>query len=74
MTIAENQTEKLYYHLRHCLSDTNKFVRAWSYNGLAELAKQYPQYRGEVKQLFELAQNDDSEAASVKARIRNIVL
>ncbi|UTW44675.1 hypothetical protein KFE80_09745 [bacterium SCSIO 12696] len=72
LTIAENQTEKLHYHLRHCLCDTNKFVRAWSYNGLAELAKQYPRYRDEVKQLFELAQNDDGEAASVKARIRNI--
>lgn len=74
LTIAKSQHEKLYYHLHHCLSDTNKFVRAWSYNGLAELAKQYPQYRHDVKQLFELAQNDDGEAASVKARIRNITL
>ena len=74
LTIAENQHEKLYYHLRHCLTDNNKFVRAWSYNGLAELARQYPLYRDEVKKLFELAQNDNGEAASVKARIRNIKL
>ena len=70
LAIAESQHRELYYHLRYNLEDKNKFVRAWTYNGLAVVAKQYPQYRDEVVQLFELAIKD--EAASVKARIRNI--
>ncbi len=57
--------------LRRCLASANKFVRAWSYNGFDILAEQYPQYRAEVDLFFEMAMND--EAASVKARIRNIV-
>lgn len=57
--------------LRVTLTSSNKFVRAWSYNGFYELALQYPEYVEETKQFFELALRD--EAASVKARIRNIM-
>ncbi|MGS2723535.1 hypothetical protein ACVBEJ_07295 [Porticoccus sp. GXU_MW_L64] len=74
LIISEKQQEAVYFHLRYCLGDDNKFVRAWSYNGLAELAKQFPNYLDEVKKLFEMAQKDSNEAASVKARIRNINL
>jgi hypothetical protein len=54
--------------LRSCLEEENKFVRAWAYSGLYELAAQFPQYRVEVGELLEAAL--DSEAASVKARVR----
>lgn len=57
--------------LRLTLIDTNKFVRAWSYNGFYELAKQHPEYISEAKQFFDMAMRD--EAPSVKARIRNIM-
>lgn len=57
--------------LRSGLEQSEKFVRAWSYNGFYELALQYPEYQEEVKQFFEMALRDDS--ASVKARIRYIM-
>lgn len=58
------------YFLRRCLADNNKFVRAWSYHGWYYLQAQFPQYSDEVKSFFAMAMRD--EAASVKARIRNI--
>lgn len=71
MPIADNDKKKVELFLRVTLSDPNKFVRAWSYNGFYELARQYPDYSAEVKQFFTMAMND--EAASVKARIRNLM-
>ncbi len=67
-----NKTAKKHVEtfLRKCLSDDNKFVRAWTYNGFYLLSLQYPAYQEETQRLFELAMKD--EAASVKARIRNI--
>ena len=52
------------------LNDDNKFVRAWSYNGLFVLADQYPEFRIEV--IHQLKRAREEEAASVRARIRNI--
>lgn len=57
--------------LRNCLISDNKFVRAWAYNGFYELALQYPAYKTEVKKFLDMAMKD--EAASVKARVRNIL-
>ena len=57
--------------LRACLAGSNKFVRAWAYDGLYRLALQYPTLMSEVRQLFEMAQRD--EAPSVKARIRKLM-
>ncbi len=71
LRIPDTERQQLEAFVRHCLTDSNKFVRAWAYNGIYELARQYPQYRKEAKQLFEMAMRD--EAASVKARIRNIM-
>ncbi|MCX4027228.1 hypothetical protein H0A36_08500 [Endozoicomonas sp. SM1973] len=71
MPIAKTECKKLERFLRVTLTDKNKFVRAWSYNGFYVLAKQYPAYAEEVKQFFEMAMKD--EAASVKARIKNIM-
>lgn len=69
-TIPATQKELLHRVLLDGLNDTNKFVRAWSYQGLASLAEQYDEFRAEVIGLLEVAQQE--EAASVKARIRNI--
>ncbi len=71
MAIASGEKRRLENFLRKTLTDSNKFVRAWSYNGFYELARQHPEYVAEAKQFFEMAMRD--EAASVKARIRTIV-
>ncbi len=71
MPIAEGDCNKVYQFLMNTLTDHNKFVRAWSYNGFYELSKKHPKYLNETKQYFEMAMRD--EAPSVKARIRNIV-
>ncbi|TQV89298.1 hypothetical protein [Aliikangiella coralliicola] len=65
----ENQTIVESF-LRRCIVSDNKFVRAWAYNGFDILATQHVQFRKEVDQFLEMAMRD--EAASVKARIRNI--
>lgn len=71
MAITDAESRYVYHFLRFTLTDQNKFVRAWSYNGLYELSRQHPQYAEETKQFFEMAMID--EAPSVKARIRNIM-
>ena len=71
MPVAKKVLKNVDAFLRFTLTDTNKFVRAWSYNGFYELACQYPEYRAEANQFFDMAMKD--EAASVKARIRNIL-
>lgn len=70
-SISKTESKKLYAFLHKNLSAENKFVRAWTYHGFYELALNYPSYTEEVKLLFRRAMLD--EAASVKARIRNIV-
>lgn len=69
MPIAETVCSNLYAFLRITLTDSNKFVRAWSYNGLYELSRQHSKYIDETKEYFEMAMRD--EVPSVKARIRN---
>ncbi|PIE43624.1 MAG: hypothetical protein CSA50_04460 [Gammaproteobacteria bacterium] len=71
MPIAETEKKAVETFLRKCLIDSNKFIRAWAYNGFYEISTQYPEYKKETKQFFEMAMRD--EAPSVKARIRNIV-
>jgi len=70
LTIEKQRLKYLEPFLRACLDEKNKFVRAWAYNGFYELALQHPKYQTEVDQLLEQAMQD--EAASVKARVRNI--
>ena len=71
MPIGGTEKKRVEAFLRSCLLDKNKFVRAWAYNGFYEISLQYPEYKEETKQFFEMAMRD--EAPSVKARIRNIV-
>jgi len=71
MPVLKSEKKILEAFLRKCMLDYNKFVRAWTYNGFYELSLQYPEYQQETQQFFEMAMRD--EAASVKARIRNIM-
>ncbi len=71
LAVAREQAADLQEALELNLDHDNKFVRAWSYNGLAVLANQHAEYRSEVNEL--LARAYQAEAASVKARIRNVL-
>ncbi len=57
--------------VRNNLKDSAKFVRAWAYNGFYELALRFPEYREEA--LLVLEEGAREEAASVRARIRNVL-
>ncbi|MDE0231542.1 MAG: hypothetical protein OXN93_04595 [bacterium] len=69
--IPEAETAGLEQFLDSCLESDNKFVRAWAYSGYNELSLRFPRYREEVDHM--LAKAGESEAASVRARIRNIL-
>lgn len=71
LTISQQQKLPVEQFLRATLTDKNKFVRAWSYHGFYELARQHPEYQDEANTFFAMALRD--EAASVKARVRNIM-
>jgi len=71
ISIKDNQKVVVEKFLRSTLSDNNKFVRAWSYNGFYVLAKQHAEYQEETQRFFAMAMKDES--ASVKARIRNLM-
>jgi hypothetical protein len=70
LVIPENHRNGVEKFVRSCLLEINKFVRAWAYNAMYELACQYPELQPEAEVIFEAASGD--EAASVKARVRNI--
>ena len=71
LEIPESESASLERFLDACLESDNKFVRAWAYNGFSELSLRFPRYRERVDGL--LARAATSEAASVRARIRNIL-
>lgn len=52
------------------LISNQKFVRAWAYSGVALIADQHPRFRDRAALL--LAKSDADEAASVRARVRQI--
>ncbi len=54
-----------------CLAEDNKFVRAWAYSGLYELAVRHPEYRKEAEESLTKATKDP--AASVRARARAVL-
>ncbi len=70
LAIPASHRDELHNNLSQLLEHDNKFIPAWAYNGLAELATQHSAYRIEVAELLKNGQQD--EAASVKARIRNV--
>lgn len=70
-SVSQQTRKVLEPFLRHGLSDTNKFIKAWSFNGLYEIAVQYPELQNEVSELLHLALAHES--ASVKARVRSLL-
>ena len=71
LDIPEDDSVGLEKFLEACLKSDRKFVRAWAYNGFKELSIRFPRYREKVDGM--LAQAIESESASVRARIRNIL-
>ena len=70
LDVPEDESAGLEKFLETCLESDNKFVRAWTYNGFNELSLRFPRYRERVDGM--LAWASVSEAASVRARIRNM--
>lgn len=71
LDIHEDDCVGLENFLYACIKSEKKFVRAWAYNDFNELSMRFPRYREKVDGM--LAQARESEAASVRARIRNIL-
>lgn len=69
LTINHASLPALRKSLRRHIKHDNKFVRAWAYNGFAVLARRHPELAGEAERM--LAQGEQDEAASVRARVRN---
>ncbi|MCY4020925.1 MAG: hypothetical protein OXG39_16040 [Chloroflexi bacterium] len=70
LTVPARRAEPLWSALIAQTKDANKFIRAWSYYGLAVIADQHLSYRGQALAL--LAAADQEDAASVRARVRRI--
>ena len=70
--VPQHRERKLYNVLtgNDYLHGSPKFVRAWTYNALAELADRNAALRPGVGTMLASAEQD--EAASIRARIRNI--
>ncbi|MDE0131797.1 MAG: hypothetical protein OXM62_03585 [bacterium] len=71
LDIPEDESAGVEEFLDSCLESDNKFLRAWAYNGYNELSLRFPRYREEVNLM--LTRAIESEAPSVRARIRNIL-
>ncbi len=70
LPIPKESKGSLIWFLERNLDDENKFLRAWSYNGFYELARQHSKHTDYAIEQLERGETD--KAASVKARIRNI--
>ncbi len=70
LRIASRDANPLFKSLCGLLADRNKFVRAWTYNGLHHVARLYPEYHPEVGGLLTRASRE--EAPSVRARLRQL--
>jgi hypothetical protein len=57
---------------RNCLTDNNKFVRAWAYNGLYELTKYLPEMKTELELICQKAM--ETESASIKAKVKKVLI
>jgi len=71
LKLTQSTRTVLEHFLKQELSDSNKFVKAWCYNGLYELAVEFPELQYEVSELLYLAL--ENEPASVKARVRKLL-
>ncbi|MBK7874011.1 MAG: hypothetical protein IPJ74_26855 [Saprospiraceae bacterium] len=71
LKLEENDLPYLDPFIKDSIKSTNKFVRAWAYNGLYEMSKVLPELREEVRLTYEQAL--EIEAPSVKARIKKVL-
>ncbi len=71
LSISKQHCDTYAGFVSECLAADNKFVRAWAYSGLYELAVRHPAYRKEAKASLALATKDP--AASVRARARAVL-
>ena len=71
LKFGETSCNRLFVTLKVLLNSSNKFVKAWTFNGFYILADRYPEYREEVLPLLQKGLQEES--GSVKARIRNAV-
>ncbi len=71
LPISSEDVQPVESFLRACVEGDVKFVRAWAYSGFYELAVRHPAYQDDVQRLLEGAL--ETEAASVRARIRNVM-
>ena len=69
ITIATEDSEALFRFALACSKDSNKFVRAWAYSGLHQLAIDHPQYRNSVRTVLDEAGRIET-APSAKVRLR----
>jgi len=70
VVIPKESERSITWFLERNLYDENKFLRAWSYDGFCQLARQHPEYIDYAMEQME--RGDTDKAASVRARIRNI--
>lgn len=71
LSIDAELVHQLFQKLKMLNYDKNKLIRAWSFNGLHEVAVQFPFYKPEALQI--LLAVPESEAPSVQARVRKII-
>ncbi|UTF61720.1 hypothetical protein [Gilvimarinus sp. DA14] len=69
-SFSHTQRQQLEPFVRTAIGSENKFVRAWAYNALHELALQFKDLRRDALDTITCAQRD--EAPSVKARLRHL--
>ena len=70
VVIPKGSERNIVWFLERNLHDENKFLRAWSYSGFYELARQHAEYRDYAIEQIERGEAD--KGAAVKARIRSI--
>ncbi|PHR24902.1 MAG: hypothetical protein COA37_03925 [Hoeflea sp.] len=69
ITLPREGGDLILHFVLDCSRDDNKFVRAWAYSGLHQLALAHPEYREQARVILETAQESE-RAASVKVRLR----
>ncbi|MEM8930246.1 MAG: hypothetical protein AAGE94_03680, partial [Acidobacteriota bacterium] len=69
--IPEHAADGFADFLRHGVESEHKFLRAWAIDGMHRLALQHPRLADEAETI--LQRGADDAAASVRARIRNIL-
>ncbi|MEO1160828.1 MAG: hypothetical protein AAFW74_10315 [Pseudomonadota bacterium] len=69
MPVPEPEMRTVESFVRHCLTDDARFVRAWAYSGLCELARRFPEFQTEAARVLNEALSHET-AGSVLSRVR----